>query len=104
MHKTPALQTATQAVGHPMGRGTSWRFYAPYHSSKLDGPTTEHHASSHAAAVRRRTECVVDIAFELLGHKGCIVWPELADVRGSAAHLLDLVLSDLNRFTANLEN
>jgi hypothetical protein len=95
MSKSAALKVATNAVGKPIGRGTSWLFYAPYYADKVDGPSTEYRASSYAMALTRRTQCVVDVALAQMGIKGSAY---LDGETGSAKDLLDLVLSDQARY------
>jgi hypothetical protein len=95
MSKTEALKTASRAVGAPMGRGSSWTFYGPYYSDRLDGPSAEHKASSYPAIVRRRSQCVVEIAVALMGIKGYV---DIDSLSGGAREMLAQVLSDPKRY------
>lgn len=64
--KTEALRQARIAVGQIHRRSsTDYVFYAPYYSSRPDGPSTESQHDSYPKARLARTESVADVALAL---------------------------------------
>jgi hypothetical protein len=67
MTRNQAIKTARKAVSDPIGRGTSWRVFGPYHASEPHGASTEITASSFFHARAKRTEWVAYIALVQMG-------------------------------------
>lgn len=88
MTKTEALKVAANAHGAPMGRGTSWCFYAPYYSKQPSGPSTEVRATSYSDAAAKRARRVASMALELMGYSMEDAESLTYDQRGSARDIL----------------
>jgi len=68
MSKTAAIREARTFVGMPTRRSsTDYVVYAPYHSNKPHGPSTELQADSYQKCLARRSSAVASIALHLMG-------------------------------------
>jgi len=95
MSKTAAIKAARNAVGAPVGRGTSWQVYGPYYSTEdgLRGPSTSANADSYWKARSVRTHWVASLALSLMGWDSESIEWETHDATGSIDEIIENALA-----------